>query len=66
MTRTSIGEGGLLGAVAFFVAIVSWFTIVIAGVHIIGHPAIHEVLHALAARKAVRRAVSANVGPGSR
>jgi hypothetical protein len=30
------GEGGLLGAVAIFLAIVSWFTIVIAGNHIIG------------------------------
>jgi hypothetical protein len=30
------GEGGLLGAVIIFLAIVSWFTIVIAGVHIIG------------------------------
>jgi hypothetical protein len=30
------GEGGLLGAVAFFLAIVSWFTIVFAGTHIIG------------------------------
>src|SRR5690242_15653015 len=29
-------EGGLLGAVAGFLAIVSWFTIVIAGEHIIG------------------------------
>jgi len=30
------GEGGLLGAVAFFLAIVSWFTILFAGTHIIG------------------------------
>lgn len=35
--RLSIGsEGGLLGAVAYFLAIVSWFTIVIAGTHISG------------------------------
>jgi hypothetical protein len=35
--RTSAGtEGGLLGAVAVFLAIVSWFTIVFAGTHIIG------------------------------
>src|SRR6266852_831831 len=35
--RMSIGgEGGLLGAVAVFLAIVSWFTIVLAGTHIIG------------------------------
>lgn len=35
--RTTIGgEGGLLGAVAIFLAIVSWFTIVFAGRHIIG------------------------------
>ena len=35
--RFSIGtEGGLLGAVAAFLAIVSWFTIVIAGAHILG------------------------------
>ena len=35
--RTTIGgEGGLLGAVAFFLAIVSWFTLVIAGRHIMG------------------------------
>ena len=34
---TSIGgEGGLLGAVAAFLAVVSWFTIVISGTHIIG------------------------------
>jgi hypothetical protein len=30
------GETGLLGAVAFFLAIVSWFTILFAGVHIAG------------------------------
>jgi len=30
------GQGGLLGAVAFFLAIVSWFTIVLAGTHLIG------------------------------
>ena len=30
------GEGGLLGAVAFFLAIVSWFTILIGGTHISG------------------------------
>jgi hypothetical protein len=36
-TSTSAGgEGGLLGAVAFFLAVVSWFTIVIAGTHIVG------------------------------
>jgi hypothetical protein len=29
-------EGGLLGAVAYFLAIVSWFTIVLAGRHIAG------------------------------
>ena len=29
-------EGGLLGAVAGFMAIISWFTIVIAGLHIVG------------------------------
>jgi hypothetical protein len=35
--RTSAGsEGGLLGAVAVFLAIVSWFTIVFAGTHIAG------------------------------
>jgi hypothetical protein len=33
----SLGSGeGLLGAVAFFLAVISWFTIVIAGTHIIG------------------------------
>jgi len=30
------GEGGLIGAVAVFLSIVSWFTIVIAGSHITG------------------------------
>jgi Domain of unknown function (DUF4389) len=30
------GETGLLGAVAYFLAIVSWFTIVLLGTHIIG------------------------------
>jgi hypothetical protein len=36
-SRTTIGgEGGLLGAVAILLAIVSWFTIVVAGTHIIG------------------------------
>jgi hypothetical protein len=30
------GETGLLGAVAAFLAVVSWFTIVFAGLHIIG------------------------------
>ena len=35
--RTTLGgEQGLLGAVAIFLAIVSWFTIVFAGTHIIG------------------------------
>jgi hypothetical protein len=35
--RTTVGgEGGLLGAVAIVLAIVSWFTIVFAGTHIIG------------------------------
>jgi Domain of unknown function (DUF4389) len=33
---TASSETGLLGAVALFLAIVSWFTIVIAGTHIIG------------------------------
>ena len=34
---SSVGvEGGLLGAVAIFLAIVSWFTILFAGTHIIG------------------------------
>ena len=30
------GEGGLLGAVAYFLAIFSWFTIVLTGTHIVG------------------------------
>ncbi|MGB7218259.1 MAG: DUF4389 domain-containing protein [Vicinamibacterales bacterium] len=30
------GEGGLLGPVAGFLAVVSWFTIVIGGTHIVG------------------------------
>jgi hypothetical protein len=30
------GEGGLLGAIAFFLSVVSWFTIVIGGTHIVG------------------------------
>ncbi len=34
--RTAGGEGGLLGAVAVFLAVVSWFTIVLTGTHIIG------------------------------
>jgi hypothetical protein len=35
--RTTAGsEGGLLGAVAIFLAIVSWFTIALTGTHIIG------------------------------
>ena len=35
-SRTTVGgEGGLLGAVAIFLAIVSWFTLVFAGKHII-------------------------------
>ena len=35
--ETSAGaEGGLLGAVAIFLAVVSWFTILLAGTHIIG------------------------------
>ena len=29
-------EGGLLGAVAYFLAIISWFTIVLTGTHILG------------------------------
>ena len=33
---TAGGEGGLLGAVAVFLAIVSWFTILFAGTHIVG------------------------------
>jgi hypothetical protein len=35
-TRTATGEAGLLGAVATFLAIVSWFTIVFTGTHITG------------------------------
>jgi uncharacterized protein DUF4389 len=36
-SRTTVGgEGGLLGAVAIFLAIVSWFTLVFTGSHIIG------------------------------
>jgi hypothetical protein len=36
-TTTRVGsETGLLGAVAFFLAVVSWFTIVFAGTHIVG------------------------------
>jgi hypothetical protein len=36
-SRTTVGsEGGLLGVVVAFLAIVSWFTIVLAGTHIIG------------------------------
>jgi hypothetical protein len=36
-SRTSVGtETGLLGAVAIFLAIVSWFTIVFAGTHVAG------------------------------
>jgi hypothetical protein len=35
-TTSGVGEGGLLGAVAAFLAIVSWFTIVFAGTHITG------------------------------
>jgi hypothetical protein len=34
--RTSVGEGGLLGAAALVLAIVSWFTILFAGTHIPG------------------------------
>src|SRR6478672_7596174 len=35
--RTTLGgEQGLLGAVAVFLAIVSWFTIVFAGTHLTG------------------------------
>ena len=34
--RSASGEGGLLGAVAVFLAIVSWFTLVFAGTHIVG------------------------------
>jgi len=35
-STSASAEGGLLGAVAAFLAIVSWFTLVIAGTHIIG------------------------------
>lgn len=35
-TTSITSESGLLGAVAWFLAIVSWFTIVFAGVHITG------------------------------
>ena len=36
-TSWSVGaEGGLLGAVAYFLAIISWFTIVLTGTHIVG------------------------------
>ena len=36
-SRTTLGsEGGLLGAVAAFLAIVSWFTILIAATHVVG------------------------------
>lgn len=36
-SRTTFGsEGGLLGAVVLVLAIVNWFTIVIAGAHIVG------------------------------
>ncbi len=35
-SRTTVGAEGLLGAVAIFLAIVSWFTIVVAGTHIVG------------------------------
>ena len=31
-----VGRGGLIGAVVFFLAIVSWFTILISGTHIVG------------------------------
>jgi hypothetical protein len=34
--RSAGGEGGLLGAVAVFLAIISWFTLVVAGTHIVG------------------------------
>jgi len=35
--KTSLGsEGGLLGAVAGFLAVISWVTILISGVHIVG------------------------------
>ena len=35
-TRSVGAEGGLLGAVAYFLAIISWFTIVLTGTHIVG------------------------------
>jgi hypothetical protein len=35
-TSTGAGEGGLLGAAAVFLAIVSWFTIIFGGTHIVG------------------------------
>ena len=35
-SATAGGEGGLLGAVAAFLAVVSWFTIVLTGTHITG------------------------------
>jgi Domain of unknown function (DUF4389) len=35
-TTSGFGEGGLLGAVAGFLAIISWFTIVLAGTHLAG------------------------------
>ncbi|MEZ5288123.1 MAG: DUF4389 domain-containing protein [Vicinamibacterales bacterium] len=35
-TTTVSGESGLLGAVAWFLAVVSWFTIVFGGVHLPG------------------------------
>jgi hypothetical protein len=35
-STSASAEGGLLGAVAAFLAIVSWFTIVIGGTHIVG------------------------------
>jgi hypothetical protein len=35
-STSASAEGGLLGAVAVFLAIVSWFTIVIGGTHIVG------------------------------
>jgi hypothetical protein len=34
--RSASGEGGLLGAVAAFLAMVSWFTLLFAGTHISG------------------------------
>jgi len=35
-TTTAGSEGGLLGAVAVLLAIVSWFTIVLTGTHVVG------------------------------